>query len=53
MLPDGVVHPGHGQVGSQVGRVRGADDECEEPPAAHDDAKSHGAQDGVAACGGT
>lgn len=50
-VPDGVVHPGDGQVGGQVGRVGRADDEREEPPAAHDDPQGHGAQDGVAACG--
>lgn len=42
-LPYGVIHPGHGEVGCQVGRVGGADHKGKEPPAAHDDAQSHGA----------
>ena len=40
-LPDSVVHPGHGEVGCQVGCVGGTHDECEEPPAAHNDPQCH------------
>jgi len=37
ILPNGVVHTGDGEVGGEVGRIGGAHDEGEEPPAAHDD----------------
>lgn len=53
VLPDGVVHARHGEVGGQVGGVGRAHDEGEEPPAAHDDTQRHRSQDGVAAWGDT
>lgn len=46
-LPDGVVHARHGQVGCQVGRVGGTNNEGKKPPAAHDDAQGHGAHHAV------
>lgn len=48
VLPYGVVHPGHGEEGSKVGRVGGAHDEGEEPPASHHDAHGHGVHGGLA-----
>lgn len=51
VLPYGAVHPGHGEEGSQVGRVGGAHDEGEEPPASHHDAHGHGVRGGSAPCG--
>lgn len=41
VLPYSVVHARHCEVGCQVGGVRRAHDEREEPPASHDDPQSH------------
>lgn len=51
VLPYGVVHPGHCEEGSKIGRVGGAHDEGEEPPASHHDAHGHGVHGGLATCG--
>lgn len=51
VLPYGAVHPGHCEEGSEVGRVGGAHDQGEEPPAAHHDAHGHGVHGGLATCG--